>query len=141
MEANGQLPLEFGLNTAGLAPPPFDSLSELITFALDNVTGFINPAPTGPFAGRFANLTWNEKVAVFSAMESGLAGPEMVTLANALLLYTGLVSYSDAGVLNPLTGELIAEPVGWQISGYEGVSVGRNDYQGYYRGQRRAHEH
>lgn len=139
VEANAQLPLEFGLNTAGLAPPPFDSLSELITFALDNVTGFINPDVTGPFSARFANLSWNEKVGVFSAMESGLAGAELVTLANALLLYTGLVSYSEAGVLNPLTGELIAEPVGWTISGYDGISVGRAEYKGYYRNQRFAY--
>ena len=141
VEANAQLPLEFGLNTAGLAPPPFDSLSELISFALDNVTDFINPTVTGPFSARFANLTWNEKVAVFSAMESGLAGAELITLANALLLYSGLVSYSEAGVLNPLTGELIAEPVGWQISDYKGISVGRDDYQGYYRNQRFAYDY
>ncbi|MCG8440121.1 MAG: twin-arginine translocation signal domain-containing protein [Pseudomonadales bacterium] len=140
VEANAQLPLEFGLNTAGLAPPPFDSLSELITFALDNVTGFINPDVTGPFNARFANLSWNEKVAVFSAMESGLAGAELITLANALLLYSGLMAYSEAGVLNPLTGELLAHPVGWSISGYGGISVGHKDYQGYYRGRRHARE-
>jgi TAT (twin-arginine translocation) pathway signal sequence len=136
VEANAVLPLTYGLNGAGLAPPPFDTLSELAAGVLEQVTGFVNPAPQGPYLSAFANLSFAEKGAVFSIMESGAAGPAVPALASSLLLYAALMSYSEAGVLNPMTGTLVAPPVGWAICDYQGISDGRVDYQGYYRERR-----
>lgn len=137
VEAYAELPLEFGLNQ-GVAPPPFDTLSELIAFTLNSVTAYVNSAVTGPFASAFANLSFAEKAAVFQIMESGVAGAELVPLANSLLLYAGVMTYSEAPVLNPMTGELAMTPVGWILSSYDGVADGHADYQGYYRGRRAA---
>lgn len=137
VESYAVLPLEYGLNQ-GAAPPPFESLSELIAYTLNTLTGYVNPAVTGPFASAFANLSFAEKAAVFQIMESGAAGAELVPLANSLLLYAGLMTYSEAPVLNPVTGELMGTPVGWTISSYDGIADGHADYQGYYRGRRAA---
>ncbi len=138
VEAYAELPLEFGLNVAGLAPPPFDTLSELVAYVLGSVTPYVNPAPSGPFSSPFANLSFAEKAAVFSIMESGMAGAELVPLANSLMVYAGLMSFSEAGVLNPYTRELMATPVGWTISSYGGISDGHKEMKGYFRGRRRA---
>lgn len=135
VEAYALLPLEYGLNQ-GAAPPPFDTLSELVAFTLDNIAANVHPGITGPFQSMFANLSYMEKAAVFQLMESGALGAELVALANSLLLYAALMTYSEAPVLNPATGELVATPVGWVISAYDGVSDGHADYQGYYRGVR-----
>ncbi|HVK98277.1 MAG TPA: hypothetical protein VM553_00620 [Dongiaceae bacterium] len=136
IEANATLPLMFGLNSGGLAPPPFDTLSELIAFLLNNIASSLNPSVNGPFSSPFANLSFAEKAVVFQLMESGAAGPGLGPVANSLLLYAGLMAYSEAGVLDPATGTLVATPVGWTISGYRGISDGHRDYKGYYNGRR-----
>jgi hypothetical protein len=92
----------------------------------------------GPFTSPFANLSYAEKVTVFSILESGGAGADVPPLVNALLVYAGLMTYSEAGVLDPSTGMLVAPPVGWSISSYGGVSDGHADFQGYYRNRRAA---
>lgn len=136
IEANATLPLMFGLNAGGLAPPPFDTLSELIAFLLNNIASALNPTVSGPFSSPFANLSFPEKAVVFQLMESGAAGPGLGPIANSLMLYAGLMAYSEAGVLDPTTGTLVATPVGWTISGYGGISDGHRDHQGYYQGRR-----
>jgi len=138
IEAYAALPMELGLNMAGSAPPPFDTLSELIAAVLDQVTAYVNPGVIGPFAGRFPNLSFPEKVAVFSIMESGLAGAEVAALVTPLLTFAGLMTYSEAPALNPLTGQLLMPPVGWAICSYDGISDGRKDFKGYYKGRRAA---
>jgi len=136
IEANATFPLMFGLNTAGLAPDGFSSLSELIAFLLNNVASTINPSVSGPFQSSFANLSFAEKGIVFNLMESGAVMPGLAPLVNSLLLYAGLMTYSEAGFFDPNSGTLVAPPVGWAIAGYSGVSDGRKEYKGYYRGIR-----
>ncbi len=138
IEANATIPLLYGLNIAGLAPPPFDTLSELIAFLLNNIASSIAPSVSGPFSSSFANLSFAQKAMVFSVMESGAAGPGLGPIVNSLLLYSGLMAYSEAGVLDPSTRTLVATPVGWTISSYGGVSDGHKDFQGYYKGNRTA---
>jgi hypothetical protein len=140
IDANATPALTFGLNQAGLAPPPFDNLSELVAFVLNSVSAFVNPAPVGPFSSPFANLTFGEKAAVFQIMESGLAGPDLVPLGGVLPLFTAFTAYSEAGVFDPFTRTLVATPVGWTISNYDGVADGRSDFQGYYKNRRKADE-
>ncbi len=138
IEAYAALPLEYGLNLAGAVDAPFETLSELIAFLLNQVAPYVNPAPVGPFSAPFANLSFLEKTVVFSMIEGGALGPEAAALPGALITYAGLLSYSEAPVLDPATGQLAMTPVGWTISSYDGVSDGRKDFKGYYRGRRAA---
>ena len=138
VEAYAVLPLEFGLNLAGSSPDPaFDTLSEFIAAMLIGTTGQLFPEVTGsteaPYSS-FSNLNFTQKTILFSALESSPAAP----LVGALLTYAALMTYSEAPVLDPATGQLVASPVGWAISSYEGVSDGRKDFKGYYRGLRAA---
>jgi hypothetical protein len=132
IDANTTPPLILGLNIAGLAPPPFDTLSELVAFVLNNVAMAVNPAPVGPFTSPFANLSFGEKVTAFAIMEGGLAGEELKPLAGVLPVLTAFTAYSEAGVFDPVTRSLAATPVGWTISGYDGVSDGHDDFKGYF---------
>jgi len=144
VEAGATLPLIFGLNVAAPAPPGFASLSEALTYILNTVAGFIpsqadaNPAMTSAFS----KLTFAEKTMLFTMMDdpdptSPLQG-QFVGLSGPLIIFAGMMTYSEAPVLNPMTGELVTTPVGWTISSYEGVSNGRRDFQGYYKGRRAA---
>lgn len=136
-DANTTPALIFGLNLAGLAPPPFDTLSELVAYILNNVALAVNPAPIGPFTAPFANLKFSEKVSAFYAMEGGLAGPEVVPLAGVLPVLTAFTAYSEAGVFDPFTRTLVAAPVGWTISNYGGVSDGHDDLKGYFQNRKK----
>jgi len=138
VEGNAVLALEFGLNQVGAAPPPFDGLAEVVAATLEQLTPYVNPAPSGPFASGFANLSFAEKAGVFAIMDADPFDQGLAPLANSLLIYAGLMSYSEAGVLDPFTGTLVAPPVGWAISDYGGVSDGHADFQGYYRDRRSA---
>lgn len=137
IDANTTPPLIFGINIAGLAPPPFDTLSELVAFVLNNVAAAVNPAPVGPFGSAFANLSFGEKVTAFAVMEAGLAGEELKPLAGILPTLTAFTAYSEAGVFDPFTRTLAATPVGWTISGYDGVSDGHADFKGYFQDRRK----
>ena len=137
IDANTTPPLIFGLNIAGLVPPPFETLSELVAFILNNVALAVNPAPVGPFGSAFANFTFGEKVTAFAIMEAGLAGEELKPLAGILPTLTAFTAYSEAGVFNPFTRTLVATPVGWTISGYDGVSDGHADFKGYFQDRRK----
>lgn len=129
-------PLIFTLNLVGLAPPPFSGLSDLVAYLLNNVALAVNPAPTGPFASPFANLSFSEKVAVFGAIESGAAGPEAIPLAGVLPVFVAFTVYSEAGVFDPGTRAPVARAVGWTISNYEGIADGRNEFRGYFQNRR-----
>jgi peptidoglycan hydrolase-like protein with peptidoglycan-binding domain len=137
IDANTTAALIFGLNQVGLAPPPFDTLSELVAYILNNVALAVNPAPIGPFVAPFANLKFPEKVSAFYAMESGLAGAEVIPLAGVLPVLTAFTAYSEAGVFDPFTRTLVATPVGWTISNYGGVSDGHDDLKGYFQNRKK----
>jgi hypothetical protein len=121
-----------------LAPPPFPGFGSLVAFILNQMAQAVNPAVVGPFDAPFANLAFPEKVTVFAILESGLAGLELVPLAGVLPIFVAFVAYSEAGLLNPDHCTLDGVPVGWVISGYDGVADGRNAFLGYYQNRRRA---
>jgi hypothetical protein len=123
------------LDLLNLAPPPFPGFGALVAFILNNVAQAVNPAATRPFDSHFANLSFGEKAAVFAVMESGQAGPELVPLGGVLPMLTGLIAYSEVGLLVPDFCTLNGTPVGWAISGYQGVADGRDDFQGYFEGR------
>ena len=126
------------LDLINLAPPPFLGFSAFVAFILNRVAQTVNPAASGPFAAHFANLSFGEKAAVFAIMESAQAGAELAPLAGILPALTAFIAYSEAGLLAPESCTLNGVPVGWAISGYEGVADGRADFQGYFQGRRSA---
>jgi len=89
------------LDLIQLAPPPFPAFSTLVALILNNFAQATNPAASGPFASRFANLSFGEKAAVFAVMESGRAGAELVPLSGILPVLTAFIAYSEAGFLVP----------------------------------------
>jgi len=138
VEAGATIPLIYGLNVAAPAPPGFDTLSEALSVILISLAPYIAPGVTGPFMSPFANMSFEQKLALFAAMDGGAFGPDFVGLTAPMITFAGMMSYSEAPVFNPMTGELVATPAGWIISGYEGVSDGRKEFKGYFKNRRAA---
>jgi hypothetical protein len=134
--------LMFALDLLQLAPPGL-TFSQFVAIILNNVAQGVYfqihgvPAPAGPFPSAFANLSFGDKIACFAAMESGLIDPALVPLAGALPFLVAFTAYSEVGVFNPATRTLIGQPVGWALSGYDGVANGRDDFLGYYENRKK----
>jgi len=106
---------------------------------LNNVAQVVNTSASGPFSATFANLSFPEKVAVFSILEGGVV-PELrpfVPLAGALPQFVAFLVYSEAGVFDPKKRTLRGAPLGWTLSNYEGVADGRDEFKGYYQDRRK----
>jgi hypothetical protein len=116
----------------GLTPfvPSFSATAASI---LNDVAQQVDPAATGPFQSAFARLSFAEKVYVIAAMDGT---DPLKPLAGFLPAIIGFLSYSEAGVFDPKTMRLAAQPVGWQLSGYEGVAEGRSEFHGYFQDRR-----
>lgn len=116
-------------------PPPFPSTSLMVATLLNNIALAINPSPSGSFPSAFARLSFNEKVQVFFYMESD---PSLRTLAILLPVFVGFISFSEAGVFDPVTRTLTGQPIGWTLaSGYE-FAHGHDEFIGYYKNRRSA---
>lgn len=124
----------FALDTIQLAPPPFPSFSHLVAFLLNSVAEAVHPGAPGPFDSAFARLSFAEKVAVFSVLESD---PALAALGGALPVFAAFTTYSEVGVFDPATRTLVGQPVGWAISGYGGTSDGRAEFRGYFQNRRK----
>ena len=103
----------------------------------------VDPAAgNGPFASPFARLSFANKGEVFRRFESDEAvtdnAPELKFVASILPGFVAFMSVSEAGVLDPVTGELTSRPVGWKLSRYPGPAEGHAEFKGYYQGRRRA---
>jgi len=125
------------LDQAQPAPPPFPSLSAMVSTILNQVAQGVNPSVSGPFLSPFANLSFPEKVAVFGYLESV---PALAPLASLLFIMVALLAYSEAGLFDPRTRKLTGWPVGWTISGYEDEGIGRgtDEFNGYFQNRRSA---
>lgn len=133
-------------------------LSMVFAMMLNNVATQVNPASvTGPFAGPFANLSWDEKAEVFRILEEdtvtvarsvdgGLPQPMKDSLsgliafaAGALIEFATFGPYTEFGVFDATNRQLTGVPVGWRLTGYL-ASVGFepvdgwDELRGYYRG-------
>jgi hypothetical protein len=91
-------------------------------------------AGTLGFSAPFAALSSRAKTEVFVRLSRS---PEdaIRQLGAILPALAAFVSYSEFGVLD---SDPPSRPVGWQITGYDGVADGRDELRGYYRGRRRA---
>lgn len=83
----------------------------------------------------FAALSFAAKTEVIERLSR--SPEEAIRRLGAILpALAAFVSYSEYGALEG--GELTGRPVGWRLTGYEGVADGRDELRGYYGGRRRA---
>jgi hypothetical protein len=127
-------------------------LSLVVALLLNLVATQVNPAAvSGPFLSPFSRLSFAEKGAAFSLIEGADADlvsaldtqlPEPLRgavsgllrfVGGALLEFPAFASYNEWAVFDTRTKTLRATPVGWQLSGYDGVSDGWPDLRGYYQ--------
>ena len=118
------------INQSGPSPDPQLTPAQAVSGLLDAVAENVNSNADG-----FAALIFEEKAAVFAYLESE---PAFAALAGSLLAVTAFLVYSEAGVFDPQTGSLTEQPLGWDLTGYDGVADGRDELVGYYRGRRKA---
>jgi hypothetical protein len=112
------------------AAPFLPNFSVQVAGTLNGVAKMVNPSASEPFSAPFANLSFPEKVAVFQALEGD---PASRPLAGVLPQFVAFLVYSEAGVFDPDTGR----PLGWDLSHYEGVADGRDEFKGYYQNRRK----
>lgn len=90
----------------------------------------------GPFASPFANLSHAAKAHVFELLdtEPQFPGRPIEYAVNAIPTLAAFVAYSEVSAFDRERRELTGRPVGWELTGYEGVSDGWDEFQGYYGG-------
>jgi hypothetical protein len=117
--------------------PFLPSFSAQIAAALNGLAQAVtvNTRGSGNSVTQFSKLFFAEKVAVFQIMD---ATDELKLLAGLLPVLTAFLIYSEGGAYDPETHSLTAQPVGWQISNYQGVSDGRDEFKGYFANRRTA---
>jgi hypothetical protein len=110
--------------------PFVPQFSAVVAGTLNFVAQAVNPSAAGAFASPFARLSYAEKAAVFQFMD---ANESLQLLAGLLPLFVAYFVYSEAGVFDPSTRSLTAQPLGWRLSNYSGVADGRDEFLGYFR--------
>lgn len=110
--------------------PYAPQFSAIVAAILNDLALVVNPSPAGPFQSHFANLSFGEKVFVIQIMDSL---PALKPLSGILPAFGAYLVYSEAGVFDPASRTLTGTPVGWTLSGYDGVADGRDELIGYLR--------
>lgn len=123
------------IETLDLSTPFLPHFSAIVATILNDLALFVNPSAGGPFTSSFARLSFGEKVAVMQIMDGTDA---LKPLAGILPAFAAYLSYSEAGVFDRQTRSLTGQPIGWTISAYQGVSDGRDEFQGYFENRRKA---
>jgi hypothetical protein len=118
------------------APPQGPPSSAAVAGLLNQVARQVSPAASGGFASPFANLSFAGKAAVFRFLEEDPAMAQFRRLAGLLLFAPAALAYSEFGAVDCRTGGLTGRPVGWAISGYDGVAEGHDDFKGYFQDRR-----
>lgn len=109
---------------------PFSpNFSATMAAVLNGVAQAVNPAAAGPFLSPFARLSFAEKAVVFQIMD---ATDSLKSLAGVLPAFVAFFCYSEAGAFDPSTRSLSGQPIGWQLSSYQGVAEGRDEFLGYF---------
>jgi hypothetical protein len=95
---------------------------------------------TGPFASPFANLSHAAKAHVFELLdtEPQFPGRPIEYAVNAIPTLAAFVAYSEVSAFDCELRAPTGRPVGWELTGYAGVSDGWDEFQGYYGGVDRA---
>lgn len=118
------------IETLDGSAPYAPGFSAIVATILNDLSLLVNPGATGPFQSNYANLSFGEKVAVMQIMDGV---PALKPLSGILPAFAAYLVYSEAGVLDASTRSLTGTPVGWTLSGYQGVADGRNELIGYLR--------
>jgi len=156
LELGGILPIALGTLDDALAELLASQdtipLSLAIALLLNLVATQVNPlAVRGVFLSPFARLSFADKARAFALLEGPDADlvelldtelPEPLHesvsgilrfVGGALLEFPAFGSYSEWAVFDPATKTLRSTPVGWQLTGYGGVSDGWDELLGYYQ--------
>ncbi len=90
----------------------------------------------GPFAAPFANLSHQAKAHVFELLDTDprLPGLPIEFAINAIPTLAAFAAFSEHSAFDRQRRVLTGRPVGWELTKYRGVSNGRNEFLGYYRG-------
>ena len=98
----------------------------------------VNPAAAGgAFASPFARLKFDEKVEVFRRFETETEGSELRFVSGILVGAVGFLAYTEGAVFDRDARQLKGTPVGWSLSGYDGVAEGRRELRGYWKNRRK----
>jgi hypothetical protein len=117
----------FNLNLPGAA-----AVAAILNIVALNVDA---RAAIGPFASSFANLKHAQKTEVLRRLEEpGLAdGTPVRFVINTIPTLAAFQIYSEAPVFDRATKVLAARPAGWELSQYDGVNDGWDEFLGFYR--------
>lgn len=122
------------LEISGSAVP--DAVVTILnSFARTIDPGADNRAGDLGFGAPLPALAYAAKQVLFSRLSQSV-DETLRTLGGSLPAVTAFLAYSEYGVLDAPTNTLTAEPVGWQLTGYDGVADGRNAFRGYFEGRR-----
>lgn len=128
-----------GLGIAALLAATIDqttpfvpNFSATVAAMLNALASVVNPTapPTiaSPLASPFARLSFAQKAAVFQIMDGNEA---LKLLGGVLPPFVAFFCYSEAAAFDPATRRLTSQPVAWQLSRYQGVADGRDEFRGY----------
>jgi len=113
--------------------PFLPQFSATVAGILNNIALVVNPSPGGTFLSPFACLSFAEKAAVFQITD---ATDSLKPLAGVLPAFVAFFCYSEAAVFDPITRSVTGHPIAWDLSSYQGVSDGRNEFLGYFENRR-----
>ena len=113
--------------------PFLPQFSGTVAGIFNGIALVVNPSPSGQFVSPFACLSFAEKVAVFQIMDGT---DSLKPLAGVLPAFVSFFCYSEAAVFDPVTRSLTGHPIAWDLSSYQGVSDGRNEFLGYFENRR-----
>ncbi len=113
--------------------PFLPQFSATVAGILNGIALVVNPSPGGTFLSPFACLSFAEKAAVFQIMDGT---DSLKPLAGVLPAFVAFFCYSEAAVFDPVTRSLTGHPIAWDLSSYQGVSDGRNEFVGYFENRR-----
>jgi hypothetical protein len=114
--------------------PFLPQFSATVAAILNSLALVVNPSPGGTFLSPFACLSFAEKAAVFQIMDGT---DSLKPLAGVLPAFVAFFCYSEAAAFDPVTRSLTGEPIAWQLSSYQGVADGRNEFLGYFENRRK----
>jgi hypothetical protein len=113
--------------------PFLPQFSATVASILNGIALVVNPSPSGQFLSPFACLSFAEKAAVFQIMDGT---DSLKPLAGVLPAFVAFFCYSEAAVFDPVTRSLTGHPIAWDLSTYQGVSDGRDEFRGYFENRR-----
>ena len=113
--------------------PFLPQFSATVAGILNGIALVVNPSPSGQFLSPFACLSFAEKAGVFQIMD---ATEPLKPLAGVLPAFVAFFCYSEAAAFDPVTRSLTGHPIAWDLSSYQGVSDGRNEFRGYFENRR-----